>query len=155
MARWTSRLTTVVIKDQSGAFVFTVSPGPGDLSTGGENAENTEHIKKLNRGKHDGFVLGDDMVQDVSITVELPNITLTEAAADRLHDVFKKQGKWAAAVSVDPTIWAFIVEVTFNDGVTITKKTLPIVEGEGAFSEAKEGSTFNFSGRNHGPILES
>lgn len=155
MARWTSRLTSVTIEDQSGAFTWTTSPGPGDLSVGGENPENAEHIKKLDRGKHDGFVLGDDMVQDVSLTLELPNVELTDAIANRAHDVFKKQGLWAAAVSVDPTVWAFKMIVTFSDGVTTTTKTLPIVEGEGSFSEAKEGSTFNFSGRNHGPIVEA
>ncbi len=155
MARWTSRLTEAKIKDQSGSFVWTVGPGPGDASVGGENAENAEHIKKLNRGMHDGFVLGDDMVQDFSISIELPNVELTDPAVARAHDVFKRQGSWAAAVSVDSTIWAFIVELTFSDGVTTTTKTLPIVEGEGSFSEAKEGSTFNFSGRNHGPVIEA
>lgn len=155
MSRWTSRLATVKVRDQSGAFEWTAGPGPGDLSIGGENAENAEHIKKLDRGKHDGFVLGDDMVQDVSLTIELPNIALTDALENRAHDVFKRQGLWAAAVSVDPTIWAFIMEITLSDGVITTMKTLPIVEGEGSFAEAKEGSTFNFAGRNHGPVVES
>ena len=155
MARWTSRLATVVIKDQGGSIQWTVGPGPGDLSIGAENAENAEHIKKLDRGQHDGFVLGDDMVQDVSISIELPNVALTDALDARAHDVFKRQGSWAGATSVDPTIWAFVVEVTLSDGVITTTKTLPIVEGEGSFAEAKEGSTFNFAGRNHGPIVEA
>jgi hypothetical protein len=155
MARWTSRLATVVIKDQGGSIQWTVGPGPGDLSIGAENAENAEHVKKLDRGQHDGFVLGDDMVQDVSISIELPNVALTDPLVGRAHDVFKKQGAWAAATSVDPTIWAFVMEITLTDGVTTTTKTLPIVEGEGSFAEAKEGSTFNFAGRNHGPIVEA
>jgi hypothetical protein len=134
---------------------MTVGPGTGDLSIGGENAENVEHIKKLDRGVHDGFVLGDDLVQDVSITVELRNESLTEAAINRLNDFFKKKGNFAAASSVDPTIWAFVVIVTMDDGVTTTTKTLPVVEGELAFAEAKEGHTLAISVRNHGVILET
>ncbi len=155
MARWTSRLTSLKIIDASDAFVFEVSPTPGDLSVGGENAENAEHIKKFNRGQHDGFVVGDDLTQDISITLELPNTSITDPIVGRAHDVFKKQGSWTNAVSVDPTIWAFKMELTFSNGVTTAIKTIPIVEGMGSFAEAKEGSTFNFAGTNHGPILES
>lgn len=154
MARWTSRLTSVRVQDSLGAGMD-LGPGPGDLSIGAENAENAEHIKKLDRGQHDGFVLGDDLVQDVSITVELKNETLTEAAIARITDFFKRQGSFAAASSVDSTIWAFEMIVTMTDGVTTTTKTLPIVEGEASFAEAKEGHTFSFSGRNHGAIVEA
>ena len=154
MARWTSRLTTVRFEDANG-LGLEWGPGPGDLSTGGENAENAEHIKKIDRGQHDGFVLGDDLVQDISITAELPNTSITDAVLARLTDFVKRQGSFAAAVSVDPTIWAFKVLCTFNDGTTTATKTCPIVEGEGAFAEAKEGSTISFSGRNHGPIVEA
>jgi hypothetical protein len=153
-SRWTSRLTTVRFED-AGGLGLEWGPGPGDLSIGNENAENAEHIKKLDRGKHDGFVLGDDLVQDLSITAELPNESLTHATLARLHDFIKRQGSFAAAVSVDPCIWAFKVIVTFDDGVTTTTKTCPIVEGEHAFAEAKEGSTLAVSARNHGPIVES
>ena len=132
-SRWTSRLTTVRFEDSAG-LGLEWGPGPGDLSIGNENAENAEHIKKLDRGHHDGFVLGDDLVQDLSITAELPNEELTHATLARLHDFIKRQGSFAAAVSVDPTIWAFKVIATFSDGVTTTTKTCPIVEGEGAFA---------------------
>lgn len=154
MSRWTSRLTTVRFEDAGGLFIEW-GPGPGDLATGNENAENAEHIKKLDRGKHDGFVVGDDLVQDVSITAELPNESLSDAILKRLHDFVKRKGAFSAAVSVDPTVWAFKVIATFDDGVTVATKTCPIVEGESAFAEAKEGSTIAFSGRNHGPILET
>lgn len=154
MARWTSRLTRVRAEDSLGAGIE-LGPGPGDLSIGGENAENAEHIKKLDRGQHDCFVLGDDLVQDVSITLELRNETLTEGAIARITDFFKRQGSFAAASSVDPVIWAFKIIVTMSDGVTTTTKTLPLVEGEASFAEAKEGHTFSFAGRNHAQIVEA
>ncbi len=154
MARWTSRLTTVRVEDSLGAGI-TLGPGVGDLSIGGENPENAEHIKKLDRGVHDGFVIGDDIVQDVSITLELRNETLTEAAIARVMDFAKKQGSFATASSVDPTVWAFKMIVTMTDNINTGIRTLPIVEGEWSFSEAKEGHTWSFAGRNHGPIVES
>jgi hypothetical protein len=134
---------------------MTWGPGPGDLSVGGQNAENAEHIKKLDRGQHDGFVLGDDLVQDVTITAEFENIELTHAVNERLLDFIKRQGSFAAAQSVDDCIWAFKVIVTMDDGVITTTITMPIVEGEGAFAEAKEGHTLSFAGRNHGNIIEA
>jgi hypothetical protein len=154
MARWTSRLTSVRFEDALGAGL-TIGPGPGDLNIGEVNAENAEHIKKLDRGKHDGFVLGDDLVQECSITVELENQSLTDAAAARVIDFMKRQNFFSGATSVDPTIWAFKCIVTMQDGATTAVKTLPICEGGFAFAEAKEGHTLAISVRNHGPIVES
>ena len=154
MARWTSRLTSVRFEDSLGAGL-TVGPGPGDLTIGEDNAENVEHIKKLDRGVHDGFVLGDDLVQEIAITVELENVELTSLAAARITDFIKRQGFFAAASSVDPTVWAFKVIVTMQDGATTTTKTCPIVEGGLAFAEAKEGHTLAISARNHGKIVEA
>ena len=154
MARWTSRLTSVRFEDSLGAGL-TIGPGAGDLNVGEENAENAEHIKKLDRGRHDGFVLGDDLVQEFSITVELENQSITDAAAARVTDFMKRQNFFSAASSVDPTIWAFKCIVTMTDGVTVAVKTLPICEGGVTFAEAKEGHSLSISGRNHGSIVES
>jgi hypothetical protein len=154
MARWTSRLTTVRFEDSLGAGL-TIGPGAGDLSTGEENAENAEHIRKLDRGVFDGFVIGDDLEQDVSITVELENATLTDATADRVKDFILKRNKYSGASSVDPTVWAYKVIVTLDDGVTTATKTLPYVRGGSVFAEGKEGHTLAYSGTNNGPIVET
>ena len=154
MARWTSRLTSVRFEDSLGAGM-TVGPGPGDLTVGEQNAENAEHIKKLDRGQHDGFVLGDDLVQECSITVEQPNQTITDAAAARLTDFLKRQTFFSAASSVDSTIWAWKTIATFTDGVTTATVTLPVCEGGFALAEAKEGSTLSVTFRNHGSIVEA
>jgi len=154
MARWTSRLTTVRFEDALGAGL-TIGPGAGDLSVGEENAENAEHIRKLDRGVFDGFVVGDDLEQEVSITVELENQSLTDAVADRVKDFLMKRNKYSGATSVDPTVWAYKVIVTLDDGVTTATKTLPYVRGGSVFSEAKEGHTLAYSGTNNGPIVET
>ncbi len=154
MARWTSRLTTVRFEDANGLGI-SAGPGPGDLSTGGENAENAEHIRKIDRGRFDGFVLGDDLEQEMSLTVELANIALTSPTVARWMDFIKKKGAFSAAVSLNATVWAFKAIVTMNDGVTTTTKTYPVVQGLGSFAEAKEGSTFSFAGTNNGIVLET
>jgi len=154
MARWTSRLTTVRFEDALGAGL-TIGPGPGDLSIGDQNAENAEHIVKLDRGVHDDFVLGDDLIQECSITTELRNQTLTEASLARILDFIKKRGLFAGATSLSPTVWAWKTIVTMSDGVTTTTKTLPKCEGGYAVAEAKEGHTVATSFRNHLPVIDS
>lgn len=153
MARFTSRLTTVKFLDGgSPADEIVVGPGPGDLSIGETNADNAERIRVLDRGTFDGFVLGDDLEQDVSITIEVENQTLTDSA-DRIRDFVMKTGAFASATSVNSTVWAFRVQVTMTDGTNTATITLPVVQGGVDFSEAKEGSTMSFSGTNNGSIV--
>jgi len=155
MARFTSRLTTVKFIDATSptALEITVGPGPGDLSIGETNADNAERIRVLDRGQFDGFVVGDDLEQDVSLTIEVENQSLTSGGADRIRDFVMKTGNFSAATSVDSTIWAFILEVTMTDGTNTATITLPVVQGGVDFSEAKEGSTMSFSGTNNGTIV--
>jgi len=153
MARWTNRLITVKFKDAAGSpDEITVGPGPGDLSIGETNAENVEHIRVLNRGQFDGFVQGDDLEQDVSITIELENQSFTDASADRIRDWVMKSGSFNAATSVDSTIWAFKMEITATDGTNTATMTLPYVQGSVDFKEGKEAVTMTFSGTNNGAI---
>jgi hypothetical protein len=154
MARFTSRLTTVKFLDGgSPAEEIVVGPGPGDLSIGETNADNAERIRVLDRGTFDGFVVGDDLEQDVSLTIEIENQSLTDGAADRIRDFVMKTGAFASATSVNSTVWAFRVQVTMTDGTNTATITLPVVQGGVDFSEAKEGSTMSFSGTNNGSIV--
>ena len=156
MARFTSRLTTVKFLDGgSPAEEIVVGPGPGDLSIGETNADNAERIRVLDRGTFDGFVVGDDLEQAVSLTIEIENQTLTDGAADRIRDFVMKTGAFASATSVNSTVWAFRVQVTMTDGTNTAVITLPVVQGGVDFSEAKEGSTMSFSGTNNGTIAIS
>ena len=156
MARFTSRLTTVKFLDGgSPAEEIVVGPGPGDLSIGETNADNAERIRVLDRGTFDGFVVGDDLEQDVSLTIEIENQTLTDGAAARIRDFVMKTGAFASATSVNSTVWAFRVQVTMTDGTNTAVITLPVVQGGVDFSEAKEGSTMSFSGTNNGTIAIS
>jgi len=152
MARFTSRLTTVKFIDGA-ADEIVAGPGPGDLSIGETNAENAERIRVLDRGSFDGFVLGDSLEQDVSISLEVKNESLTEAAADRLRDFVMTTGHFAGTTSVNSTIGAFKIVVTMTDGTNTATITLPVVQGGVDFTEGKEGSTMSFSGTNNGTIV--
>ena len=126
MARWTSRLTTVRFEDSLGAGL-TIGPGAGDLSTGEENAENAEHIRKLDRGVFDGFVIGDDLEQDVSITVELENASLTDATADRVKDFVMKRNKYSGATSLQNLLMSALNDIMrASDELCLEQQCQPV-----------------------------
>ena len=150
MARYTSRQTTVVFSDTDGSDTMTIGPGEGDFTIGDTNKENAEHIRVLNRGVFDGFVLGDDLVQDWSITVQVENAALTSGGTGKVWDFVMKTGSFASANSTAGLIWGWKTIVTMNDTATTAIITLPVTEGNISFSEGKETSTFSISGTNNG-----
>jgi hypothetical protein len=153
MARWTSRLTSVRFED-SAALGMLIGPGPGSLTVGDMNDANVEKIRVMNRGQHDGFILGDDLVQDCSLSIELTNVDLTNGAAGRVLDFIRKAGTFASAASMDSTVWAWKTIVTMTDGATTTTITLPACIGSASFGEGKEANTLSISFTNHGtPVI--
>lgn len=149
--RYTSKNTTVQIQDSTGTYDVTVGPGAGDFSFDPIEEDNSEAIAVMDRGVFDGFVEGDDLVQNWSISIQLRAQELTHAAQDRILDAVRKTGLWASATTVDPgnSKWAFKLIVTMNDGSTTSVITLPCCRGKAAFSEGKEGHTLSLSGTNH------
>jgi hypothetical protein len=108
----------------------------------------------LDRGSHDGFIDGDDIIQDCSLTIAMTNAALTSGAVASVSDFMRKQGTFAAAASKDSTVWAWQAIVTLNDGTTTSTITLPLCEGGVAVSEAKEGNTLSISWRNYtAPVI--
>lgn len=154
MSRYTRKLTSVRFEDAN-QFGLDLDAYDGDLSIGETNAENAEHIKVMDRDSHDGFVEGPDLVQDCSVTVHMKNEKLTSAVAARLEDFLKHRGYFAAAVSVDPTIWAWKTIVTFDDGTTSTTRTLPICEGGSSLQVGAPHNTIAVSFRNHGAPVDA
>jgi hypothetical protein len=155
MSRFTKRLTSVRFEDAAG-LGMSVTPTDGDFSVGETNAENAEHIKVMNRSVHDGFVLGDDMVQEFSITLQMKNESLTSAVQARIVDFIQKRGTFASATSVDSTIWAWKTIITFNDGKgNVATRTLPICEGGHSIAEGAPTNTISITGNNHGTIVDT
>lgn len=153
MARMSSRNTTVRFEDNLGAGL-TVGPGPGDFSHGATNAENTEKVRVMDRGRFDGHVEGEDLEQEWSITTQLRNEAQTDAVAARLQDFLRREGSFAGleSVSSNPDVWAFQVIVTMTVGGVTATRTLPHCLADHAFAEALEGNTLSVSGTNNGPI---
>ena len=149
-SRWHAKTGAVRFIYASGESLL-MEPTEGNFSIGSMNAENEEHIKVTNRTRHDGFVEGPDLVQDVSIDLQMPRETLTDGAAPRLLDFLRHTGSFAAATSVDSTILAWHVDLDVTDGVISGKIRRPLVEGEFSIAEGAEFNTISFSGRNHTP----
>jgi len=147
-SRWHAKTGTVTVTYASGENLI-LEPTEGNLSIGGMNAGNHENTKVMNRMHHDGFVEGPDLVQDVSIDLQMPREVLTSAVAKKIIDFFLQTGFFAGAMSCDSTIVAHIWELDVTDGSISGKIYLPLVEGELSFSEGAEFNTLSFSGRNH------
>ena len=147
-SRWHARTGNVTVYYASGESLL-LEPTEGNLSIGGMNAGNYENIKVMNRTKHDGFVEGPDLVQDVSIDLQMPREVLTSAVAKKILDFFLHTGFYASALSADMTVVAHHWELDVTDGSISGKIRLPLVEGEISFSEGAEFNTLSFSGRNH------
>ena len=77
-SRWHARTGKVTARFADGNSI-TLEPTEGNLSIGGMNAGNFENVKVLNRLQHDGFVEGTDLVQDVSIDLQMPREIFTSA----------------------------------------------------------------------------
>lgn len=148
MARYTSKHTVFTFEDNVGTSI-TVGPGQGDLNLGPIAEGNNDVIEARNRGVHDGLVEGDDLVQDVAITIELKNEDITSGVAARIMDFIRKVNFFSGAQSVDPTMWAHKCFVTMNDGVTVSTIELPKFRGTVQMAEAKEGWTLAITGKNY------
>ncbi|MEM6927706.1 MAG: hypothetical protein AAF602_12305 [Myxococcota bacterium] len=153
MARFSSRNTTIRFEDAADTGL-TVGPGPGDFSHGATNAENTEKVRVMDRGKFDGHVETNDLEQDWSLTTQLKNEAQTDATAQRLQDFLRREGSFSGLVSVssNPNIWAFRVIITQTTGGVTATRTLPHCLADHAFAEALEGNTLSINGTNNGPI---
>lgn len=154
MARFTRRLTTVRFVDDAGTTLV-LSPTEGDFSHGPTNDANAEKVAVYDRDQHDGFVLGQDLVQDWSITLQMKNEELTSAAAARIEDWIHRRNFFSSLQSVDDTVWAWKIEVVYNDGTTSTTRTLPKVIGDSAQSHGSPSNTVSLSGTNHGAITDA
>lgn len=147
---FTPRLTSVRFED-SAAFGMTIPSREGDLSIGEQNAHFKEILKVTDRGIHDGFNLGPDSVQELSLTCRMLAQAITHATLARVRDFMMRTGAFGSAftTSLDTTIWAWRCIVTYADGAVTTTKTFPLCEGGMAITEGYPSNTFAIAFRNH------
>lgn len=156
-SRFTRRITTIRFEGANGSGI-TVAASPRDFSQGDTNAENAEYIRVMDGGQFDGFALGDDLEQDLSLTAEEVNEAQTHATAARLRDFLQHTGSFAIgaaneATSVDDTIWAWKTIITSTSGAVTSTKTYPHCSGAHSFSVEKESNKINVSMKNNGVII--
>ena len=148
-SRFTSKQTTVTLIDNAGTSI-TAGPGPGDFKISNIEADNAEAISVKNRGVHDGWVEGDDLEQDWTLTLGLVNQTLTHASIARVLDFVRKTGLYSTLSSVDSVVWAMIVQVSMTDGTNSGGIRLLNNRVKADLAEAKDGWTLTLSGKNVG-----
>tara|TARA_R100000655_G_scaffold35296_2_gene68711 strand:- start:1852 stop:2319 length:468 start_codon:yes stop_codon:yes gene_type:complete len=153
MGRYNSRNTVVTLSDSDGSNTATLGPGEGNLTISDSNNGNTEKIRVMNRGVFDGFVVGDDLQQDWSITIQVENQSVTSGVAERVWDMIHKSGSKASANSTSADIWAFKLIATMDDGTTTSTITLPVCQAAMSFAEGKESHSFTISGTNNGAVV--
>jgi hypothetical protein len=151
-SRYTSRQTRVRF-EAGGGVGLDIGPGPGNLTVGEVRQGNVTIQKVRNRGAHDGFVQIEDMVQECALEIELLNQSTTHAVQARILDFIRKTGSFAAAVSLDPTVWAWKCVVTMNDGATVATQEMPLCEGGVTFQEDPAGHKLGIKFMNHLPII--
>lgn len=149
------RHVSAELQDSGAGVTLTIPGGPGDFQRGATNKNNAEHIAILNSGVFDDHVVGDDMVQEWSITIHQKAEELTHASAARILDWIQQTGIYApggstpvTSLSSHPDVWAFAVVVTYDDGQTSTTETLPWNLADQSMSVSKEGNKITLSGRN-------
>jgi len=155
MSRWTSKNTTVVFEDAVGT-TLAISPGPGDFSIDNLTEGNADAQSSRNRGVHDCWVEGDDLIQSWSITRHMPNESITDATLARVLDWIRRTGIYDPSTgstpltSVESTMWAFKVRVSMSDGSNTASVLLPNNRAIAALAEgtAPDGHALSISGTN-------
>ena len=152
-SRWTRKQITITFFDLGEGQTITAGPGPGDMTVTNLEENNAEGLEVRNRGVHDGFIYGDDHVQDLTLTLGEVNQSWTHATLARIQDFVLKTGSYAdgaanAATSVDPTVWCFGARVTKTDGTNTTTDVYPKIRGMMGWQEALEGNTLSLTMRN-------
>ena len=148
VSRFHAKVGTLRMEYASGEG-FTFRPTEGNISISNMNADNFEAIQVRNRGEHDGWVEGPDLVQDVSFDLEMPREDFTSGVQGTITDFFNKTGTFASATSVDDTIagsWKLFA--SWSAGGKSGKIELPEVVGTHDISEGAESNTLSFSGQN-------
>lgn len=162
MPRFSSRSTKVHMLGGAGVGIQ-IGPGPGDFSHGQTNAENTEKLRVMDRGRFEGHVEGDDLEQEWSLTVGQRNEAATNALLPIVLDFVQRTGIFdedtgstpVQSVDANPDVWAWKTIVTMLLGGTSATFTLPQCIGGYSFSVAKEGNSIALSGTNNGKIART
>lgn len=156
MARFTTKHCTAWFYDGSMTKNVLLGPGTGDLSISNLQEANRTAIDVFDHGRLDGRVYGDEVPQEFSLTLFLPNRSITSATEARVLNAVLKTGTFAEGTTTDPggQVWAPMLVVRLQDEVGNTEWIrLPSVRVSAELGVAAEGSTLSISGTNQGTPL--
>lgn len=143
------RLTSLRFEDANGTGI-TVDGKEGDIQLGTTNAENYEAQPVYDRDIFDGFTPGQDLVQEMSVTIRERNKALTHASTGTIQDFVHQRNAFSGLVSVDDTVWCFKMIATYDDGNGGTAtRTYPYVRGDYTPSVGQPANTGAIALRNY------
>lgn len=154
MSRFNNKVTAIQLED-GGSVTLDCLPTQGDWSC--DNlflSSNAEAMEARSRGGHDGFFLGDDVVQNWTMTIEVRNESHTHATAGRFYDWIVNHRKGVTNLTNVETsgsgAWAFKMRVTSTDGTNTQSFLLAktTVEIRQRTENGQDSTTFVLSGKN-------
>lgn len=154
MSRFNNKVTAIQLEDGAGVTIDCL-PTQGDWSCSNLHvSSNAEAMEARSRGVHDGFFLGDDLVQEWTMTLEVRNESLTHASSARLYDWIVNHRKGVTSLTNIETsasgAWAFKLRVTCTDGTNTQSVLLPKTTAEirQRTENGQDATTFTLSGKN-------
>lgn len=158
MSRQTSRKGTVRFEGAAGNGM-TIGPGPGDMSVGVTNKENTDKVRAMDRGVFECHIETDDLEQEVSITIFMDRLALKSATLARVLNFLDQSGIFTQTTgssatqttNPNPEIWSWKTIWTGLNGASVE---LPVCTGGRAWAEAAEGNAITITFTNNGKPIE-
>jgi len=159
MGRQTSRKGTVRFEG-AGGNGMTFGPGPGDLTVGETNKENTTKVRAMDRGVFECNIETDDLEQACTLTIFMERSALRSLIIARSIDFMDQQGVFDPSTGSLPTqttdpnpdIFSWRTIWTGLNGAGVT---LPVCNGSRGWSEAPEGNSISITFNNNGKPIET
>lgn len=154
MARFTDKHVTFWLYDGSMRRCVELGPGPGDVTISNFAVENNREATDVyDHGALDGRVYGNEVVQEVSVTVDLRNQSLAHATEQRVLNALRWDGFFTDGTTADPggQVKAHVGIIRLQDEVGNTDWIkLPNLRCTGELAVAAEGASISISGSNQG-----
>jgi len=156
MARYTAKHVTAWLLDKTGTKSVLLGPGSGEFSLSNLMEAGRGTATVMDHGKLDGRVYTDEVENEWSVTVNLPNRSIVHATEARVLNAVLKTGLFEGAQTTDPggQVWAPALRVKLEDEVgNIDWILCPSNRVSAELGIATDNSSLTLSGSNLGKVL--